>query len=131
MDPEICLVLIFQKRVMMLVSTTFFVWFFNKNVSLATFQWPNFIVWLPLLLETLGNTCIEIVCSPGCDVTTFEISLIFLINPFCYRTKKSRQKFKYFENGKSYWGKIKSNFHHFRRDFNCQKLSQTWECAFN
>ena len=44
-------------------------------------------------------------------------------------TKKSRQKLKYLENKKSFWGEIKSIFH-FQRDFNCQKLSQTWECAF-
>ena len=83
-------------------STTFFVWFFKKIVSLAIYQWPNFIVWLSLLLEILGNTCIEIFCSPGCDVIKFEISLIFLIKPFYCRTKKSWQKFKYLENGKHF-----------------------------
>ena len=45
-----------------------------------------------------------IVCFPGCDVINFEINLIFLIKPFFYMTKKSRQKFKYFENGKSFLG---------------------------
>ena len=45
-------------------------------------------------------------------------------------TKKSRQIFKYLENEKSVWGEIKSISHHFERTFNWQKLSKTWECAF-
>ena len=40
----------------------------------------------------------------------FEINLIFLIKPFFYMTKKSRQKFKYLENGKSFQDEIKSIF---------------------
>ena len=32
-------------------------------------------------------------------------------------TKQSRQKVKHFENGKSFKDNIKSNFHHFQRDF--------------
>ena len=48
---------------------------------------------------------------------------------FCYVTKKSRQKFKYLENEKSFWGEIKIIFHQFWRAFNCQKLFKTWECA--
>ena len=43
-----------------------------------------------------------------CDVIDFEINLIFLIKPFSYMTKKSRQKFKYFENEKSFWGEKKA-----------------------
>ena len=43
----------------------------------------------------------------------FEISLIFLIKPFRYMTKKSRQKRKYLENEKNFWGEIKNIFHHF------------------
>ena len=40
----------------------------------------------------------------------FEINLIFLVKPFWYMTKKSRQKLKYLENGKIFWGEIKSIF---------------------
>ena len=32
---------------------------------------------------------------------------------------------------KSFWGEIKSIFHHFWKAFSCPKLSQTWECAFD
>ena len=45
-------------------------------------------------------------------------------------TKMSRQKFKYLENKKSFWSEIKNIFHHFKRVFSCQKLSQTLEWAF-
>ena len=63
-------------------------------LMLYSINWPNFIVWLPLLLEILGNMCIAIVYFPGCDDINFEINLIFLIKLFFSMTKKSRQKLK-------------------------------------
>ena len=39
----------------------------------------NFIVWLPLVLEILGNMCFAIVCFPGCDVINYNNNLIFQI----------------------------------------------------
>ena len=63
---------------------------------------PSFIVWLPLLLEILDNIRIVIICCPTWDVIYFEINLSFLIGPFFYITKKSRQKFKYLKNEKSF-----------------------------
>ena len=80
---------------------------------LYSINWPNFMAWLPLLFEILGNMCIAIVCYPGCDVMDFEINLIILIKPFFYMRKKSRQKLRYLENEKSFFGEIKSIFHHF------------------
>ena len=56
---------------------------------------------------------IAIVCFPGCDVINFEINLIFLIKPFFYMNKNSRQKFKYIESEKSFQGEIKSIFNQF------------------
>ena len=53
---------------------------------------------------------IAIVCFFGLWRHKFEINLIFLINSFLYIAKKSRQKFKYLENGKSSEGEIKSIF---------------------
>ena len=111
-------------------------------IMLYSINWPNFIVWLPLflhgynaiispwLLELLVNMCITIVCFTGCDVISFEINIIFLIKQVCYMTKNSRQNFKYFENEKSFGGEIKNIFYQFERTFSCQKLSQTWVCAF-
>ena len=77
--------------------------FSRKTVLiLHSINWLNFIFWLFLRPEILANMFIEIVCWPGCDVTNFEINLIFLIKPFLYMTKKSRQKLKYLENKKSF-----------------------------
>ena len=59
-------------------STTFCLWFFKKHVSHVIFYyWPNFIVWLPSLLEIMGNMCITILCFPGCGVIDFENNLMF------------------------------------------------------
>ena len=33
---------------------------------------PNFMVWLPLLLEILGNISVVIICFPVYDVINFE-----------------------------------------------------------
>ena len=52
--------------------------------------------------DQFGNMCIVMVCLPGWDIINIEINLIFLINPFFYVTKKSRQKIKYIENEKSF-----------------------------
>ena len=44
-------------------------------------------------------------------------------------TENSREKFKYRENEKCIQGK--KLFSSFLRGFQFQKVSQTWECAFN
>ena len=69
---------------------------------LNSINWPNFIAWLFLLLHILDNMFIAIACFPGYNVINFETNLIFLIKQFFYMTKKSRQKFKYLENEKSF-----------------------------
>ena len=102
-------------------SITFCLWF----VMSYFVNWPSFVVWWPFLLEILGNMCIAIVCFPSCDV--IEINLLFLIKSFFYMVKKSRQKFKHFEKEKSFQSEINPIFHHFVRDFSCQKLSQNWK----
>ena len=57
--------------------------------------------------------CIAIACFPGCDVINFKINLIVLIKPFFYMTEKSRQKFIYLENEKSFEGEMKNIFYRF------------------
>ena len=77
--------------------------FQKKNyLILYSTNWPNFIVWLPLLLKILGKMCIAIVCFQGCDIINFEVNPLFLIKPFLCVTKTSRQKFKYLKNGKRF-----------------------------
>ena len=64
-----------------------------------------------VLQYVLVNVCVYF---PGCDVINFESNLVFLIKSFLYMTEKSKQKFKYLENKKSFQDEIKSIFHHFK-----------------
>ena len=96
-----------------IVSPLHSVYEFSKKCFLCSINWPNFIIWLPFLFGILGNMCIAIVCFTGFYIINFELNLIFLINPFFYKTKKSRQKFKYLENERNFYGEIKSICHHF------------------
>ena len=58
--------LIFQflEKGLGLVSPRHFVYDFLRKVFLMlhSIKWPNSVVWLPLLLQTIGNMCIKIVC---------------------------------------------------------------------
>ena len=60
---------------------------FQKNVLML-----YSINWLHLLLEILGKICIATTCFPGCDAINVWIKFIFLINPFFYMMKNSKQK---------------------------------------
>ena len=60
----------------------------------------------------IGEYVIAIVCFSGFNVISFEINLIFLMKLFLYMTKTSRQKFKYLENKKSFYDKMKNIFSH-------------------
>ena len=115
----------FLEKDLEVVSRPHFMYDFSRKMFLMlhSINWPNFIFWLPLLFKVLGNMCVAIVCFPGCDVINFEINLIFLI-------KLLRQKFKYLENEKNFYGEIKKHFSSFLKAFSFQKLSQTWEYAF-
>ena len=57
---------------------------FSRKIFLTLYfiNWTNFIAWLPLLLEILGNMRITIICYPVCDVMNFEIPLAFLSSRF-------------------------------------------------
>ena len=78
-----------------IISPPQFVNDFSRKMLLMFYSinWPNFIVWLPLLLDILGYMCVAIICFPGCGGINFEINLIFVIKPFFYMTKNSREKF--------------------------------------
>ena len=105
----------FLKGGLELISLAHFLYDFWRKIFilLSAITWPDFIAWLPLLHEILGNISIVIVCWPGFDVINFQTDLVFLIKPFFYMTKTSRQKFKHLENKKSFSDKIESIFHHF------------------
>ena len=102
----------FSEMVLGLVSPSCFVHDFSRKMLLMihSISWPNFIVWLFLLLVIMGNMCIKIVCYPGYEVIKFQINLIFFIKPFRYMTKMSKQKLKCLENEKSFWAELKTCF---------------------
>ena len=94
---------IFLEKGLGLVSSPHFVSDFSIKMFLMlhSINWPDFIVWFPLLLEILGNMYIAIACFPDCDVINLDIKFtlirIILIKPFFYMAKKSREKCKYLE----------------------------------
>ena len=105
-----------KKRGLELVFLPHFLHEFWRKIFLSySINWPNFIEWLLSVRTILSNMCI--VWYPGCDVMNFKINLIFLIKPFFYMTKKSRQKCKHLENEKSFRDEIKKHFLSFLRDF--------------
>ena len=88
---------------------------FSRKIFLMLYsiKRPNFIAWLPLPREILGNMFIAVVSFPGCDITNFEVNFIFLIKLFFLHDQKLKRKI---------WVS-------WERTFNCQNLSQTWECV--
>ena len=62
-----------------LVSLPHFRQDFWRKIFLTLYfiDWPNFIAWLPLVLETLVNKCSVIICLPVCEVIISKINLNF------------------------------------------------------
>ena len=88
---------------------------------LYSINWPNFIAWLPLFLEVLGNMCIDIICCPVCDVINFENNHSFHIKSFFHPTKNSGQECKYLQMKQ----KTHSiNFRDFKRPLLKQKIKK-------
>ena len=54
----------FLEKSLGIVSPPYFLYDFSTKMFLMLYSinWPNFIVWSPLLLEILGNVCTAIVC---------------------------------------------------------------------
>ena len=128
------------KRGLELVSLPHFLHNFWRKIFLLLYSinWPNFIVWLPLLCEILGNMCIAIVCKPGCDVMNFEVNLIFLINLFFLNDQRVMTKTWISWERKELlrWNRkhFSSFFHHFSRAFNQANNTNFfagWESDFN
>ena len=74
-DPDICV-----EKCLGVATLPHFVHDFSSKIFLL--NWPNFIVWLPLLLGILVI-----------DTIYFETNHSFLINPFSYMTTKVRAKY--------------------------------------
>ena len=81
------------KRDLELFSLTHFLQDFWTEIFLLIYSinWPNFIAWLRLLCDILGNMCIVIVCFPDCDLITCLLSLceildnMYIVTPFSRR----------------------------------------------
>ena len=120
-DPEICLILTFKRR-----------------VCLYDFQGKCFLFYILSTDQISLSDClyfwwhwaIRVLQLFVSQVITSKLNLIFLIKSFFYMTKKSRQKFKYLENKNIFSGEIKSIFHNFQMAFSFQKLAETWEFTF-
>ena len=90
-----CLYLIqsFIKKIRRDLKLIFCLIFWRKLfLLLYSINWPNSIVWLPLLREILGNMCIAVVSYPGCDVIYFEINFTFVIKLFFLQDQKGKTK---------------------------------------
>ena len=66
--------MVVEKKGMGIVSPPHFVYDLARKMFLMLYSinWPNFIIYLSLLLEILSNMCIAIVCFPGCEMINFE-----------------------------------------------------------
>ena len=71
------------------VSRPHFVYDFSRKKFFVFYsiKWPNLFVWLPLLLEILGNMFFVIIYFPLDDYINFEGNLSFLMKPFSYMAK--------------------------------------------
>ena len=106
----------FLKKGLGLASPPHCVYDFARKIFLMIYSinWQTFIVWLPLLLEILGNLCIVIICCPVC-VTSYILKLTkFLIKTCFCITKKLGQKRKYLKNENIFQHEIKSIFSTFK-----------------
>ena len=84
----------FLEKGLRVVSPSHFVYDFSKKKCLSCYALLTDQISLPDCLYFLRYW---LIC-----VCTFEISLIFLIKPLFNITENSRQKFKYFENKRSF-----------------------------
>ena len=84
------------KRVLKLVFLPRFLHKFSRKAFrlFYSINWPNVIVWLPLLYEIFGNMCSAIVSKPDCDrcfftehlwatASVFRTMKISMIEVFC------------------------------------------------
>ena len=114
---------VFRKEFGNSFSTTYCEWFLRKMfLMLHSINLPNFIVWLPLLLEIFCNMCIAVVCFNCLWRHKFWNQPMSLIKPFFYMTKKSRKKLKYLEKDKSFLRWNKKHFSTFLTGFQFPKI---------
>ena len=68
----------FLKKGLEIVSSPYFVYdFLGKRFSCYSIKWPNFIFWLPLLLEILGHMFIAVAFSQVVMSQIVKLTLSF------------------------------------------------------
>ena len=88
LGPEIWSIQTFQKRVQgQFLHYNLSEIFQEKSYSCYTISWSNFIVWLPLLPDILGNMCITIICFLSWDVKNFKKTSSFYQAVFLHDQK--------------------------------------------
>ena len=106
----------FLEKGLGIVSLPHFLYDFSRKIFLTLYSinWPNFIVWSPLLLR-YWKLCFAIICFPGCDIIIFKVSLIYFSSSRFSTWQKSQDK---------NWNILRTNrafktknhiFHHFSR----------------
>ena len=107
----------YNKRSRTSLPVYFCAWFLNKHILwLNSINWQNIIVRLFISWD-IGQRVYYNCILTRLRQPNFEINLIFVIKLFFYMTRKWRQNLKYLENEKSFYGELKSIFHHFLRAF--------------
>ena len=98
------------KRSLALVFLPDFLHKFSRKIFLTLYfiNSPNFIVWLLLLLEILGNICIVIICFPIYDVVNFENNLSFFSSDFPTRPKRLGLKFRNLKKENSFLREVQT-----------------------
>ena len=91
----ICFYLI-KQRGLELVFLRYFLHDFWRKFFLTLYfiDWPNFIAWLPLHVDILGNICIVTIFYLFCDVITFKINLSFFIKLFSTKPKSQAKNIR-------------------------------------
>ena len=105
------------KRSLELVSMCHFLHNFWRKIFplLYSINWPNFIVWLPLVWEIWATCVLQLFVNQVVTSWILKLTLSFssIIFPFFLHDQLPWQKLKYLENGKSIYHEIKNIFHHF------------------
>ena len=107
----------------------FFLHDFRRKIFLMLyfFDWPNFIVRLPLFFDKLGNMSIVIICCPVCAVINFAINLNILVKPFSRWSISQIKNVNVWRTKRAFNMKWKVFFIIFKGLLVCQKLSQSWK----
>ena len=93
------------------------------------FNWLNFIVWWPLLLEILSKMYILIICATACCM----VKLSLILRPYqaiFYIIINIRTSFWISLARKEIPNSNKNHFLWLLKGFKLPELSQTWECTF-